>query len=177
MSTVRRVVNWFGGHDGAVAAAIFLLSLALYVLTMAPSVVAGDGGEMQTVSAVLGVAHPTGYPLFTLLGWLFTHLPLGGDPAYRVTLLSAVAAAGTVACLYLLAPRAGGQAPGGAAGCRPGGRDAGDLAACHRRGCLHAGPLLHHPGPLDAAPVGPRQDAAYGSPRSSSASAWLTTSV
>ena len=102
MSTVRRVVNWFGGHDGAVAAAIFLLSLALYVLTMAPSVVAGDGGEMQTVSAVLGVAHPTGYPLFTLLGWLFTHLPLGGDPAYRVTLLSAVAAAGTVACLYLL---------------------------------------------------------------------------
>ena len=102
MSTVRRVVNWFGRHDGAVAAVVFLLSLALYVLTMAPSVVAGDGGEMQTVAAVLGVAHPTGYPLFTLLGWLFTHLPLGGDPAYRVTLLSAVAAAGTVACLYLL---------------------------------------------------------------------------
>ena len=102
MSALRRVANWFGGHDGAVTAAIFFICLALYVPTMSPSVVSGDGGEMQMVSAVLGVAHPTGYPLFTLLGWLFIHLPLGGDSAWRVTLLSAVAAAGSVACLYLL---------------------------------------------------------------------------
>ncbi len=89
-------------NDAALALAVFAGCLALYLPTLAPSVVRDDGGEMQMIAAVLGVPHPTGYPLFTLLGWLFTRLPLGGDAAYRVSFLCAVAGAGSVTLLFLL---------------------------------------------------------------------------
>jgi hypothetical protein len=59
----------------------------------------------------LGIAHPTGYPLYMLLGKLFTMLPVG-NVAYRVNLLSAIFGAASVAVLYWLVltvvePRAG----------------------------------------------------------------------
>ena len=63
--------------------------------------VLGDGGEAQMLSAVLGVSHPTGYPLSMLLGWLFGHLPLGGDQAFRVTLLCTLSTAAAMALLFL----------------------------------------------------------------------------
>ena len=70
---------------GAVAAALFLL----YAL-MAPRTVAlEDDGLFILSSYFLGVEHPPGYPLFTLIGHLFTHLPFG-SVAYRVHLTSAV---------------------------------------------------------------------------------------
>ena len=58
--------------------------------TLAPTVLAGDGGEFQFVPYLLGVAHPTGYPLYTLLGWLWSHLLPVGDVAYRMNLFSAL---------------------------------------------------------------------------------------
>jgi 4-amino-4-deoxy-L-arabinose transferase-like glycosyltransferase len=64
-------------------------ALALYVSTMAPTILPADSGEFQFVSYVLGIAHPPGYPLYTMLAKLFTFIPLG-DVAYRVNLLSAV---------------------------------------------------------------------------------------
>lgn len=85
-----------------VAAGLFLASLLLYVSTLAPSVVTlfDDSLEFQLVTYRLGIAHPTGYPLYTLLGKLFTFLPFG-NVAYRVNLMSAVFGAATVALLYL----------------------------------------------------------------------------
>ena len=79
-------------------AAVGAGGLGLYVATLAPSVQPADAGEFQLVSAVLGIAHPPGYPLYTMLGKLFTLLPLG-DPAWRVNLFAAVCAAGTLAVL------------------------------------------------------------------------------
>lgn len=67
----------------------------LYALTLAPSVMPGDYAEFQFSAAILGVPHPTGYPLYILLGKLFTLLPIG-DVAYRVNLSSAVYMAGAV---------------------------------------------------------------------------------
>src|SRR5438552_3679889 len=81
---------------------VTLFAGALYVLTLAPSVMPGDYAEFQMASAVLGVPHPTGYPLYTLLGKLFTLLPFG-DVAYRVNLSSAVYMAGATGVLYALA--------------------------------------------------------------------------
>jgi hypothetical protein len=86
-----------------IAAGLFAIALLSYILTLAPSVVAlfDDSLEFQLVTYQLGIAHPTGYPLYTLLGKLFTLLPIG-NVAYRVNLMSAVFGAGAVALLYLL---------------------------------------------------------------------------
>ncbi|MGQ9684412.1 MAG: protein O-mannosyl-transferase family [Anaerolineae bacterium] len=72
------------------------VSLALYVVTLAPSVQAADAGEFQLVAATLGIAHPPGYPLYTLLGKAFTLVPWG-DVAWRVNLFAAVCATVAVA--------------------------------------------------------------------------------
>ncbi|MFH1086841.1 MAG: DUF2723 domain-containing protein, partial [Chloroflexota bacterium] len=50
---------------------VLLGALWLYVSTLAPSVLPADSGEFQLVSGVLGIAHPPGSPLYTLLGGLF----------------------------------------------------------------------------------------------------------
>jgi len=62
-----------------------------------------DCGELTVVCATLGVAHPTGYPLYTLLGRLFALLPLG-EVCQRVSLLSALfAALGAVLAFLVVA--------------------------------------------------------------------------
>lgn len=75
------------------AAVTSLVSLALYLRTLAPSIsYGGDCGELISCAYTLGVAHPTGYPLYLMLGKVFTMLPYG-DVAYRMNLMSAVFAA------------------------------------------------------------------------------------
>jgi hypothetical protein len=75
-------------------------AFALYFVTLAPTILAGDGGEFQFVPYLLGVAHPTGYPLYCLLGWAWSHLLPFGDVAYRLNLFSAFWAALAVGLLY-----------------------------------------------------------------------------
>ncbi len=79
-------------------AAALLAGLALYTATRAPGLLPADEGEFQQVVYQLGIAHPPGYPLYTLIGWAFTRLPLGA-PAARVNLFSALAAALALAVL------------------------------------------------------------------------------
>jgi hypothetical protein len=75
-------------------------TFALYAKTLAPTVLVGDGGEFQFVPYVLGIAHPTGYPLYCLLGWAWSHLLSAGDVAYRMNLFSAFWAALAVGLLH-----------------------------------------------------------------------------
>jgi len=63
-----------------------------------------DSGEFQLVSSVLGIAHPPGYPLYTMLGKLFTLLPLG-DPAWCMNLYGAVCGALTLAVVARMVRR------------------------------------------------------------------------
>jgi len=83
-------------------AGVFLLLFAIYVLTLIPTVVDQDSGELVSVAHVLGIAHPTGYPLWALLARGFDWLPLGGTSAHRIALLSAVSTAGAAALLCWL---------------------------------------------------------------------------
>ncbi len=69
--------------------ASFFIPFIVYLITLAPSVTFIDSGELAAVASRLGVAHPTGYPLFTIIGKLFTFLPVG-DEIYRLNLMSAV---------------------------------------------------------------------------------------
>ena len=77
----------------------------LYVNTLAPDLLPADAGELQLVGARLGVAHPTGFPLYTMLTNLATRLPIGPNEAYRTNLLSALVSTGTVLLLYLAVRR------------------------------------------------------------------------
>ena len=77
-------------HPSVAAGAVSLLAFLLYIRTLAPGLSFIDSGELGTVAATLGVAHPTGYPLFTLLGWLFTRLPLASEVIVRLNIMAAV---------------------------------------------------------------------------------------
>lgn len=83
---------------GAIAAGLFLL----YAFTAPRSVATEDDALFVLSSYFLGVEHPPGFPLHTLLGKLFTLLPLG-SVAYRVHLLSALFGALTCGLLWMCA--------------------------------------------------------------------------
>lgn len=71
----------------AVGAAAFLL----YLFCMSSTVTySGDCGELIAASYRLGIAHPSGYPLYCLLGRLFASLVPFGEVGWRYNLLSAV---------------------------------------------------------------------------------------
>jgi hypothetical protein len=76
----------------AAGTAAFVIPLTVYVTTLARDVTFIDSGELAAVAATLGIAHPPGYPLFTLLGHLLAQVPVG-PVIFRVGLLSALAAA------------------------------------------------------------------------------------
>jgi hypothetical protein len=102
-------------QDVGISVLLAVGALALYVRTLAPTLLLGDSAEFQTLAATLGLAHPTGYPLYLLVGKLFTWLPIGSI-AYRVNLLSACAAALVIGLLYLLGRRLGSRPSAALAG-------------------------------------------------------------
>ena len=87
-----------------IAAIIFLISLTVYGMTMAPTVSFWDCGEFIACSFRLAVPHPPGAPLYLLVGRVFTLIPhfLIEDVARRVNLISVLSSAFTVLFLYLI---------------------------------------------------------------------------
>lgn len=92
-------------NDRTIAAGLGLIAGLAYALTAAPSLSYIDSGELSTVAWTLGIGHPTGYPLFTLIGYLAAHAPLPLTPIFKLNLLSAAFAAAGVAAFFLLALR------------------------------------------------------------------------
>lgn len=92
----RARFDWF------ISAALFVGSFALYVRTLAPSVafIFDDSLEMQYIIPRLGIPHPTGYPLYALLGKFFTLIVPLNDAAFRLNLFSALCAALTIPVIY-----------------------------------------------------------------------------
>lgn len=76
--------------------ATFLAPLALYSLTLAPTIYNLDSAELTTAAATGGLVRATGYPLYLIIGRLWALLPIG-DVGFRMNLLSAVAGALTIA--------------------------------------------------------------------------------
>ena len=94
-----------GRVEVAVGFLLGLASFGLYVKMVAPTLLMADPAEFQLACYTLGIAHPTGYPLYLILGWLWSHLLPLGDAAYRVNLLSAAFAASAAGLFYLLVQR------------------------------------------------------------------------
>jgi tetratricopeptide (TPR) repeat protein len=78
--------------DGLTALGVIVAALAVYLLTLAPTVTGEDSGELITAAYTLGIPHPPGYPLWTMLGKLFTYIPFG-TVGWRVNFMSAFFAA------------------------------------------------------------------------------------
>ena len=70
----------------------FAAACALYLYTLAPDVAVSDFAEFQYLPARLGLAHPSGFPLFVLLGWLWAQLP-HANLALHMNALSALTSA------------------------------------------------------------------------------------
>ena len=87
----------------ALAAGVF----GVYLRTLCPTLYWGDCGELATVAVTLGVPHPTGYPLYCLLGKAWTLLLPLGSRVWRLNVLSAVLGALAVAYCYGFARAAG----------------------------------------------------------------------
>ena len=96
-----RCMRWF------VPGCLLIVFTTLYTLTASPDVQAGDSAEFQLVAAIGGVAHPTTYPLYTLLAQLTTWIIPFGTVAWRVTMLSVLCAAGAVALASVVLRRLG----------------------------------------------------------------------
>jgi len=82
------------------AALVFVVAMALYSHTLAPTVTLVDSGEVTMAARTLGVAHPPGFPLYVLLAHLVSLVPIG-NVAVRVNFASALFAALAAAMLTL----------------------------------------------------------------------------
>lgn len=87
--------------------AVGVIAGLVYGHTMAAHVGAADTFEFQVTAYSLGIAHPTGYPLYVMLGHLFAWLLPVGSVAWRVNLTAVIPAALTVGGVTWLARRAG----------------------------------------------------------------------
>jgi tetratricopeptide (TPR) repeat protein len=88
------------------AAAIALGTFVVYAFGACRTIYVGDSGELVAAAATLGIPHPSGYPLYVLLGFVWIKLLPIGSVAFRMSLLSAACASLTCAGLYLVIRRA-----------------------------------------------------------------------
>ena len=105
--------RFFSPTDWLAAAVTFLLAVGLFAYTNAPTVTLEDSGELVVAADYLGVPHPPGYPLWTLLAWVFQWLfhwkgYLGHpNPAWGVGFMSGFFGAATSAVVALIVSRSG----------------------------------------------------------------------
>lgn len=90
-----------------IAVGSLLVVLLIYLYSLCPDVYLIDSGELAAVSFTLGIAHPTGYPLYTLISYFFAHLP--GEPIWYLNLLSGLFSVIAAGFLYAIARRVTGS--------------------------------------------------------------------
>ncbi|HAW50175.1 TPA: hypothetical protein DCX16_04430 [bacterium] len=80
---------------------IFFVSYSIYLFCLPSTVGFGDSGDFITSSYVLGIAHPSGYPLYMVLGHLFSYIPIS-NIGMKITLMSCIFSSVTSTILYFL---------------------------------------------------------------------------
>jgi hypothetical protein len=88
----------FFGRGNLFCVFVFFLSLGVYLKTLCPAVFWWDSGELIANIALLGIPHRPGFPVYVLLGKLFSFLPFWSF-AFRINLLSALFASLSLAIL------------------------------------------------------------------------------
>jgi hypothetical protein len=87
------------------ALATFAIVFVLYLLTLAPTVAFWDAPEYISAAYVLGIPHPPGNPLFTLMAHVWGMLPLAADYARRINMFAAFCSAASAGLWFLVAER------------------------------------------------------------------------
>jgi hypothetical protein len=87
------------------ALAVFAISLGVYLITLAPTVVFWDVGEFIAAAKMMQVPHPPGSPFFLLVTRVAMMFPIAADMAVRAHALSAVFSALAVMFMYLVIVR------------------------------------------------------------------------
>ena len=83
------------------AAAVSVVAFGIFLRTMLPSTGFWDTAEAQTVPHTLSIFHPTGFPTYAMLGWLWSQIPFG-DVAWRMNVLSGVCIALSAGLVVLI---------------------------------------------------------------------------
>jgi len=83
--------------------AAFLIPAIAYVASASWEPGAWDTAELQGVPYILGIAHPTGFPLYVLAGYIWAHAVAIGSIAFRMNAASGVAIAIVCATAYAVA--------------------------------------------------------------------------
>jgi tetratricopeptide (TPR) repeat protein len=86
--------------------AIAVLVFAVYAWGACRTIYVGDSGELVAAVHVLGIPHPSGYPLYVLLGKLWTLLVPIGSIAFRMSLFSALCGAVAAGVIHYLCRKA-----------------------------------------------------------------------
>lgn len=98
----------FDRHERWTALLCFLIALLTYWTTVMPNIGLNDDGEMATAALHFGVMHPSGYPLWTILAGLWSHLIPFGNGSWKINLFSGLCtavAAGVFSLISLNATR------------------------------------------------------------------------
>lgn len=81
---------------------LFTATLLIYLHNLSPSVYGGDSGDLILAALSRGIPHPSGYPLFTMIGNIFTNLPIPFTTAWKVGLVSVLFSSLSVVIVYLI---------------------------------------------------------------------------
>lgn len=81
---------------------VFVSVFFLYLIGVSPSVYGGDSGDIILSAWFGSIAHAPGYPLNSLLGWVFTHLPYAASIAFKANVMAAMLLSITVGVFYLI---------------------------------------------------------------------------
>ena len=106
VENVRDASHFFKREDWWAAAATFVFSTLVFFRHMAPEVTLQDSGELVTGAFNFGVPHPPGYPLWALLGYIWSHVVVPfGNPAWRIGTMSVFTGGLTVGILTIMMTR------------------------------------------------------------------------
>ena len=99
---MRKQLQALAGNENFVACVVFAISFSVYSTTVCPTVSFTDSGELATVAATLGIAHPTGYPLWTLVSRIAAMIPVGSEPIIRLNIFACILTALAIAMFFKL---------------------------------------------------------------------------
>ena len=94
----HETLAWLVGPKG-LTLLLFSCIAVIYAATLSTTVLGGDAGEFATLAGGSGVAHPPGYPLYTLLLRLLGSVPVA-SPAARASFLTALMGMGAAGALF-----------------------------------------------------------------------------